>query len=85
MIDAKLSCKGHLDYAGENAIKARSSPARMMPNIRGLKSNRWLLIAELLKSIPLYAAPVWAEALDSTVNEKNINLNSGQSHTGCAE
>ena len=72
MIDAKLSFKGHLDYAREKAANASSSLARMMPNVGGPKYSRRLLIAGVVRSILLYAAPVWAGALNHAVNRRKI-------------
>ncbi|CAD7093684.1 unnamed protein product [Hermetia illucens] len=72
MIDAKLSFKGHLDYAREKAANASSSLARMMPNVGGPKYSCRLLIAGVVRSILLYAAPVWAEALNHAVNRRKI-------------
>lgn len=68
MIYAKLSFKGHLDYALEKPAKAISSLAKKTPNIGGPQSSRRLLIPGTAISILLYAAPAWARTLGTTVN-----------------
>lgn len=66
--EVKLNLQEHLDYARENVAKVSLSLARMMPNIKGSKYSRPPLIAEVVKSILLYAALVWAEDSENVMS-----------------
>ena len=74
MIDAKINFKGHLDYACEKAANTSVSLARMMPNIGGPRYSRRLLVAGVVRSTLLYAAPVWEEALACESNRRRVNM-----------
>lgn len=68
MIDVKLSFKEQLDYTRREVAKTTSFLGRVMTNIETPKYSRRQLIARMLKSILLYAAPVPAGALNKIVN-----------------
>ncbi|XP_070854670.1 uncharacterized protein [Drosophila suzukii] len=62
MIDTRLSYKEHLEYANKKAAATARSLARILLNTRGPKQERRKLIASVVTSQVLYAAPVWAKA-----------------------
>lgn len=63
MLDARLSFKKHIEYAKEKASKACAALSRIMPNARGARQGRRLLLAGVVKSILLYGSPIWADAM----------------------
>ena len=63
MIDNRLSFKYHLEYSKEKATKMCLSLCRIMPNTRGPKYLRRKVLAGVIKSILLYASPIWAECM----------------------
>ncbi|XP_070144868.1 uncharacterized protein [Drosophila kikkawai] len=63
MIDHRLNFKSHLEYAAAKASKATAAISRMMANTRGPKQHSRRLIATVVTSTILYAAPIWAEAM----------------------
>jgi len=62
MIDTRLSYKEHLEYANKKAAATAISLARILLNTRGPKQEQRKLIASVVTSQVLYAAPVWAKA-----------------------
>ncbi|XP_070854609.1 uncharacterized protein [Drosophila suzukii] len=62
MIDTRLSYKEHLEYANKKAAATARSLARIVLNTRGPRQERRKLIASVVTSQVLYAAPVWAKA-----------------------
>jgi len=56
MIDTRLS------YMPTKRLQRPRSLARILLNTRGPKQERWKLIASVVTSQVLYAAPVWAKA-----------------------
>lgn len=63
MIDTRLSFFDHLKYISAKASKTCSALSRIMPNTRGPKYLQRKLIMNVVKSIILYASPIWAGAL----------------------
>ncbi|XP_070144861.1 uncharacterized protein [Drosophila kikkawai] len=63
MIDHRLNFKTHLEYAAAKASKATAAISRMMANNRGPKQHSRRLIATVVTSTILYAAPIWADAM----------------------
>lgn len=63
MIDDKLTFKAHIEYIAEKAAKKISTLSRMLPNIGGPSSSKRQLLASVVVSTILYAAPVWERAL----------------------
>ena len=64
-IDARMSFKDHLSSAGLKASKVARVLVGIMPNIRGPKQSRWLLLSSVVHSVILYGAPISADALCS--------------------
>ncbi|KAH8241747.1 hypothetical protein KR026_007999, partial [Drosophila bipectinata] len=65
MIDARLSFREHLEYIQGKAAATTSGLARILLNTRGPKQNRRRPI--------LYAAPIWAEAMNTLSYERGVD------------
>lgn len=63
MLDARLSFKQHIKSVAAKGAKVGAALARLMPNIGGPKQARRTLLATVITSTLLYAAPIWHEAL----------------------
>lgn len=63
LIDHRLNYKSHLEYAAGKASKATAVISRMMANTRGPRQHSLRLIATVVTSTILYAAPIWADAM----------------------
>lgn len=63
MVDDKLTFKAHIEYVADKAARKISALSRMLPNIGGPRSSKRQLLARVVSSTILYAAPVWADAL----------------------
>lgn len=63
MIDTRLSFKTNIETACEKAARVHSALARIMTNIGGPNQKRRILLGKVTQSIAMYAAPVWAQAL----------------------
>ncbi|XP_051864279.1 uncharacterized protein LOC127566367 [Drosophila albomicans] len=62
-IDSRLSFREHLQEVGRKAAVTNRALSRLMPNTRGPKESRRALISSVTRSIALYAAPIWADAV----------------------
>lgn len=62
-LDNEWSWRPHILYAEEKANKVAQSLARLMPNLRGPGEDRRRLYTQVLHSVILYGAPVWANVL----------------------
>ncbi|KAL7730750.1 hypothetical protein ACLKA6_003520 [Drosophila palustris] len=65
LLDNRLSFRAHVDYVVQKASRMQGALSRMLPNIGGPKVGRRLLLARVVASILLYAAPIWAKAVES--------------------
>lgn len=54
--------------------KASSFLAKMTSNIGKQNYCRKVLMAEVVKSMLLFAAPIWKEAVDNDMNRKRVSL-----------
>jgi len=63
LIDHRLSFKTHLSYAVAKASRSTAAISRMVANTRGPKQHSRRIIATVVTSTILYAAPIWAEAM----------------------
>lgn len=63
IIDCRLSFIEHLRYISEKSAKAITALSRIMPNTRGPKYLQRKLLIGVVRSILLYASPIWSEAL----------------------
>ncbi|KAF0696511.1 Retrovirus-related Pol polyprotein from type-1 retrotransposable element R1 [Aphis craccivora] len=58
-LDTKLTFASHVRNVAEKAIKSATALSRLMPNLGGLGQWRRRLLASVVESQLLYAAPVW--------------------------
>ena len=61
-IDAQLPFKEHLLSTGLNASKVARALAAIMPKIGGPKQPRRTLLSSVVRSVILYAPPIWVDA-----------------------
>jgi hypothetical protein len=61
-IDDKLRFAEHAEKAASKATRIAEDLARLMPNIGGPKQKRRKLYSEVVHSVLLYGAPIWADA-----------------------
>ena len=64
-LDHRLSFGEHLKIAADNSIQCGENLTRLMPNIDGPREAKKRLVASVVHSKLLYAAPVWANALQN--------------------
>ena len=64
-LDRRLSFGEHLKIAAAKAIQCGANLARLMPNIGGLREAKRRVVESVVHSKLLYAAPVWANALQN--------------------
>ena len=64
-LDRRLSFCEHLRIATAKAIQCGANLARLMPNIGGHREAIRRLVASVVHSKLLYAAPVWTNALQN--------------------
>ena len=76
IIDSGMTGTPHIKYASAKALKVAQALARLMPRTRGVRDARRRLLASVVDSILLYAAPIWA----SNVRKKTVRdlLNKAQ-------
>jgi len=67
-----LGYRKHIEKASAKAVSTASSLARLMPNIGGATQLKRKLLATVVHSQLLYAAPIWANALEYEINVKTI-------------
>lgn len=60
MIDDKFTFQEHMDYINSKVTKIMKSLWKLMPNLHGPNERKRKLYANVLSSVVLYAAPVWA-------------------------
>lgn len=80
MIDDRLNFKDHIEFMVDKATSKFAAISRMMPNIGGPRSSKRLLLVKVVTSIMLYAAPIWAKALEANTYKRRVN----QLHRRCA-
>ena len=69
-MDRRLSFGEHLQIATAKAIRYGAALARLMPNIGGLREAKRRLVASVVNSKLLYAAPVWTSTLKKHAIQK---------------
>ena len=60
MVDSGMTGTPHVRYASAKALKVAQMLARLMPRTRGVRDSRRRLLALVVDSVLLYAAPIWA-------------------------
>lgn len=73
MLDNRLKFRPHIEYSSKKASQIQAALARIMPNIGGPGYPRRLLLARVVTSVLLYAAPVWAGALKTKDLRRKLN------------
>ena len=71
-MDCGLSLSEHLKIATAKAIQCGANLARLMPNIGGFREAKRRLVASVVHSKLLYAAPVWAGALQNHATQRTV-------------
>ena len=71
-LDRRLSFGEHLRIAAAKGIQCGANLARLMPNIGGPREAKRRLVASVVHSKLLYAAPVWANALQNHAIQKRL-------------
>ena len=64
-LDRRLSFGEHLQIATAKAIQCGAALTRLMPNIGGPREAKRRLVASVVNSKLLYAAPIWTSALNN--------------------
>ena len=71
-LDRKLSFVEHPQIATAKVIQCGANLARLMPNIGGSREAKRRLVASVVHSKLLYAALVWANALQNHAIQKRL-------------
>ena len=71
-LDGRLSFGEHLQIATAKAIQCGASLTRFMPNIGGPREAKRKLVASVVLSKLLYAAPVWANVLKNDAIQRKL-------------
>ena len=71
-LDRRLSFGEHLNIAAAKANQCESNLARLMSNIDGPREVKRGLVASVFHSKLLYAAPVWANALQNHAIQRRL-------------
>jgi hypothetical protein len=66
-----MTGKVHLEMTIVKAGKIASAISRLMPNVGGPKASSRKIMASVVNSIVLYAAPVWCQAQVQEMERKN--------------
>lgn len=73
IIDARISFKTHLDTTSEKAGRVQGALSRIMPNVGGARQSRRLLLGNVVTSILMYGAPIWAGAMEKCTYKQKIS------------
>jgi len=73
ILDQGLTFAPHVDTVAEKASRTNVSLARIMPNVRGPCQWKRRLLASVVESQLMYAAPVWASQVSKTART-TVNL-----------
>lgn len=66
VLDSKWNFKAHFERLAPKLLRAASAFGRILPNLGGPKSSCRRLYTGVVRSMALYGAPVWADALSSS-------------------
>lgn len=72
MIDDRMNFGAHINYIADKASKVTAALSRMMPNVGGPKQSKRQVIARVVSSTILYAAPVWSGSLEVQRTKKKL-------------
>ncbi|XP_026466018.1 uncharacterized protein LOC113369546 [Ctenocephalides felis] len=73
MIDEKLSFREHLDSACIKASKTVSNLSRIMANCMGPRTRKRRVLLEVVHSVLLYGAEIWADILKQKTYRRKIS------------
>lgn len=65
-LDSKWSFTAHAKTVAAKAGKVAQNLARIMPNISAVKSQKRKILSNVVHSILLYGAPIWAQDMSQT-------------------
>ncbi|XP_063372175.1 uncharacterized protein LOC134660374 [Cydia amplana] len=65
VLDSKWNFCAHFERLAPKLLRAASAFGRILPNLGGPKASRRRLYMGVVKSMALYGAPVWANALNT--------------------
>ena len=71
-LDWRLSFGEHLQIATAKAIQCGVALTRLMPNIGGPREAKRRLVASVVNSKLLYAAPIWTSAYNNHAIQKKL-------------
>ena len=71
-LDRRLSFGEHLQIATAKVIQCGAAMTRLMPNIGGPREAKRRLVASVVNSKLLYAAPVWICTLNNYAIQKKL-------------
>ena len=74
-IDKGFKGDAHVEMATAKATKAASNIAKILPLTYGASESQRRVLATVAESIPLYAAPIWAQTALETSRSKIRNKN----------
>jgi len=72
MIDCRLSYKTHLITSSKKASRVNAALSRIMPNTRGARMSSRVLLANVVNSIMMYGAPIWASSLERETFKQRV-------------
>ena len=64
VLDGRWSFRGHFTSLAPKLLKTAGALARLLPNVAGPSASSRRLYTGVVRSMALYGAPVWADALD---------------------
>jgi len=64
-LDQRLTFAPHIEAVAKKATRSAAALARLMPNVRGPCQWKRRLLASVVESQLLYAAPIWADKVAS--------------------
>lgn len=71
-LDERLTFTDHINMVVGKAASTAASLARLMPNVGGPREQKRRLLSGVVHAKLLYAAPIWADAMDSGVNRRKL-------------
>lgn len=72
-LDHRRSFQVHVNEVSKRSDRVAGCLGRLMGNISGPSPSKRKLLASVVESISLYAAPVWARALTSATAKRQLN------------
>ena len=71
-LDSKLNFAVHVDRTTQKAERIMTALAGLMPNIKGPRASKRRILASVVHSQLLYAAPVWLKGLNKGRNLRKM-------------